>query len=138
MKNFCLVVLVSLFSLATARADFPGRGGFGGGEDFRRPPQFGQDLCQGTYIGTFSNGFNANFNMNPGWGDELTVYVTIPGANYIGRGTCRQWGYQAQVEFVTTPTNYEVTANIDVGPDGRAYMTGFVTLVNLGLNLVRQ
>jgi len=95
------------------------------------------NLCSGTFIGTFSNGFNANFNMNPGFGGSLNVYVIAPGQNYLGQGTCRQWGNQAQVEFVTNPFNYQVTANVNVGPDGRAYMTGFVSGVNLTFSIVR-
>ncbi len=142
MKILKLVTLFSALVAGAAHADFGGGPGFGDHDGFHRPPppfmNPEQNLCQGVFVGQFSNGFNANFNMNPGFDGALNVYVIAPGQNYLGQGTCWQWGYQAQVEFVTSPFNYHVTANVNMGADGRAYMTGFVSGVNLTFNIVRQ
>jgi hypothetical protein len=101
-----------LASLASAYGGGPGyddhgRGGYdqGRGGD-RRPgpgpgPGRGEDLCEGRYVGYYSNGFQAVIDFSHRYGDNIDVNVLLNNQPLSGSGSCRQYGDRAQWEFTT-------------------------------------
>jgi hypothetical protein len=97
-----LIVLVSLLATFTTSAhadqfgnDF-GRGGPGRG----RPAQ---DLCSGTYFGSYSNGKSAVFSFVRTGFNSVNVNVQLGGREvYTAVGSCDQRGNQAQFVFQLT------------------------------------
>lgn len=111
-----MLALFGAFAAATASADWQeendydydygrgrdGRGDWGRGRHGRPipPPPYRQDLCSGTYVGSYSNGKSAVMSFVRTGYQTVNVTVQLGGREfYSASGSCDQRGLQAQVVF---------------------------------------
>lgn len=91
------------------------------------PPRY-NDLCQGTYFGSYANGWQAYTTVQPQGGGAIAVsiQVTYPKpASFTAYGSCNQWGDHAQITYTLSgrlPVVHRGVINYDYY--GRAVMTG--------------
>lgn len=113
------------------RPGYPGRPGHPGrpGRPDRPgrpvPPPRHANLCEGTFLGGYSNGASAVISIYRQWGEQISVNIQLNGReHYTAQGSCREWGNQAQFIFTLNGHGIVHRGNISQDYSGRIVMQG--------------
>ena len=99
-----------------------------GEQDPCAPQQQGyypQDLCQGNFVGQYSDGTYVQLSMQRSGYNQVIVNIQAGGIPYVAQGVCQAYGNRAQFNFVllnAAPLNHNGV--IAIGQNGRPVMQG--------------
>lgn len=83
------------------------------------PPPTYENLCEGSYSGTYSNGLGAQLTI---YGNQIYI-VLNGGATFTGTVYCQQYGTQANISYqLTQPAPIAGSGQISTDYNGRAFL----------------